>query len=180
MGAQRASLSNDLSHGIDLTQVPTRLVFRKRLRTYRLALPESDGYPVLTDRPAIQTQSDRKAEGSTNRVNRVNRGELWSVCQAISDSRNIRIPLVSAQLTWMALDEAGEVGTAANRPAFPPQTPAPSRQTFCWPLNLPRKRYDSRKPVPKKEIPILTCSEWIERIFDAKQVVGSIAHVRST
>jgi hypothetical protein len=60
---------------------------------------------------------------------------------------------VSEKLTWRALDEGGEARTAANRPAFLPQTPAPSRQTFFWPCNLPYERYDFREPVPKKEIP---------------------------
>ena len=31
--------------------------------------------------------------------------------------------LVSAQLTWRALDEAGEARTEANRPAFPLKLP---------------------------------------------------------
>jgi hypothetical protein len=61
---------------------------------------------------------------------------------------------VSAQLTWRALDEAGEARTAANRPAFLPQTLAFSGQTFFWPRNLPQERYNSIEPVPKKEIPV--------------------------
>ena len=58
-----------------------------------------------------------------------------------------------AKLTWTALDEAGKAWTAANRPAFLPQTPAFSGQTFFWPRNLPQERYNSVEPVPKKEIP---------------------------
>jgi len=60
---------------------------------------------------------------------------------------------VSAQLAWRALDEAGEARTAANRPAFLPQTLAFSGQTFFWPRNLPQERYNSMEPVQKKEIP---------------------------
>jgi hypothetical protein len=60
---------------------------------------------------------------------------------------------VSAQLTWRALDEAGETRTAANRPAFFPQTLALSGQTFFWPRNLPQERNTSIERVPKKEIP---------------------------
>jgi hypothetical protein len=59
---------------------------------------------------------------------------------------------VSAELTWKALDEAGEASTAANRPPFLPQTPAFWGQTFSWPRNLPKERYNSIEPVPKKEI----------------------------
>ena len=61
---------------------------------------------------------------------------------------------MSAQLTWKALDEVGDARTEANRPAFLPQTLAFSGQTFFWPRNLPQERYNSMKPVPKKEIPI--------------------------
>jgi hypothetical protein len=61
---------------------------------------------------------------------------------------------VSAQSTWRALDEAGEARTAANRPAFLPQTLAFGAQTFFWPCNLPQERYNSVKPVSKKEIPV--------------------------
>ena len=64
---------------------------------------------------------------------------------------------MSAQLTWRALDEAGEARTAANRPAFLPQTLAFSVQTFFWPRNLPQERYNSMEPVPKKEIPDKGC-----------------------
>jgi hypothetical protein len=60
---------------------------------------------------------------------------------------------VSAQLTSRALDEAGEARTVANRPAFLPQTPAFSGQTFFWPRNLPPERYNPMEPLPKKEIP---------------------------
>jgi hypothetical protein len=60
---------------------------------------------------------------------------------------------VSAQSTWRALDEAGEARTAANRPAFLPQTLAFWAQTFFWPYNLPQERYNFVKPVSKKEIP---------------------------
>jgi hypothetical protein len=61
---------------------------------------------------------------------------------------------VSEQLTWRVLDEAGEATTAANRPAFLPQTLASWAQTFFWPYNLPQERYNFMKPVPKKEIPV--------------------------
>jgi hypothetical protein len=60
---------------------------------------------------------------------------------------------VSAQSTWRALDEAGEARTAANRPAFLPQTLASWAQTFFWPYNLLQERYNFMKLVPKKEIP---------------------------
>jgi len=60
---------------------------------------------------------------------------------------------MSAQSTWRVLDEAGEARTAANRPAFLPQTLVFSGQTFFWPRNLPQERYNSMEPVPKKEIP---------------------------
>jgi hypothetical protein len=63
---------------------------------------------------------------------------------------------VSGQLNWRALDEAGEARTAANRPAFLPQTLAFSGQTFFWPRNLPQERYNSMEPVQKKEIPVKT------------------------
>lgn len=46
---------------------------------------------------------------------------------------------MSAQLTWRALDEAGEARTAANRPAFLPQTLAFLGQPFFWPRNLPQE-----------------------------------------
>jgi len=61
---------------------------------------------------------------------------------------------VSAQSTWRALDEAGEARTAANRPAFLPQTLAFWAQTFFWPYKRPQERYNFMKPVPKKEIPV--------------------------
>ncbi len=62
---------------------------------------------------------------------------------------------MSARLTWKALDEAGEASTAANRPAYLPQMPAFSGQTFFWPRNLPQERYNSWESVPKKEIPVI-------------------------
>jgi hypothetical protein len=61
---------------------------------------------------------------------------------------------VSAQLTLRALGETNEARTAANRPAFLPQTLAFSGQTFFWPRNLLQERYNSLEPVPKKEIPV--------------------------
>ena len=61
---------------------------------------------------------------------------------------------MSAQSTWRALDEAGEARTAANRPAFLPQTLAFGAQTFFWPCNLPQERYNFVKPVSNKEIPV--------------------------
>jgi hypothetical protein len=61
---------------------------------------------------------------------------------------------VSPELTWRALDEACEERTAANRPAFLPQTLVFSEQTFCRPRNLPQERYNSIKPLLKKEIPV--------------------------
>ena len=60
---------------------------------------------------------------------------------------------MSAKLTWRALDEAGEARTAANRPAFSPQTPDSSEQTSFWPRNLPQEAIQFLGPVPKKEIP---------------------------
>jgi hypothetical protein len=57
-------------------------------------------------------------------------------------------------MSWRAFDEAAEARTAANRPAFLPQTPAFLRPTFFWPRNLPQKRYTLTEPVPKKEIPV--------------------------
>ena len=60
---------------------------------------------------------------------------------------------MSAQLTWRALDEAGEARTAANRPAFLPQTLAFLAQTFFWPCNLLHKRYNCKDSGSKKEIP---------------------------
>ena len=55
-----------------------------------------------------------------------------------------------AQLTRRAPDEAVEAGTAANRPAFLPQTVAFSGQTIFWPRDLPLERYNSKEPVPRK------------------------------
>src|ERR1019366_116016 len=54
--------------------------------------------------------------------------------------------LVSAQLTWRALDEAGEARTAANRPAFPLKLPR-------WSSNLLQRAYNRREFVFKMEIP---------------------------
>ena len=59
-----------------------------------------------------------------------------------------------AQLTWRTFSEAGEARTAANRPAFLPQTLVFSGQTSIWPGNLLQERYNSMEPVPKKEIPV--------------------------
>jgi hypothetical protein len=56
---------------------------------------------------------------------------------------------VSAKLTWRALNEAGEARTAANRPAFLPQTLAFYGQTLFWPRNLHQERYNSVESVPK-------------------------------
>jgi hypothetical protein len=53
---------------------------------------------------------------------------------------------VSAQLTWRALDEAGEARTAANRPAFPLKLPR-------WSCNLRQRAYICREFVFKMEIP---------------------------
>ena len=66
---------------------------------------------------------------------------------------------MSAQLTWRALDEAGEARTAANRPAFLSQTPATLWQTSFGPRNLPHEAIQFLRPVPKKEIPANTAIE---------------------
>jgi hypothetical protein len=68
---------------------------------------------------------------------------------------------VSAQLTWRALDEADNARTAANRPAFLPQTLAFSAQTFLWSCNLHQERYNFLDPAPKKEIPVPSRSIWL-------------------
>ena len=60
---------------------------------------------------------------------------------------------MSAQLTWRALNEAGNARTAANRSAFLPQTLASSVQMLLRSSNLPQERYNSQEPVSKKEIP---------------------------
>lgn len=60
---------------------------------------------------------------------------------------------MSAQLTWRALNEAGNARTAANRSAFLPQTLAFSAQMLLRSSNLPQERYNSQEPVSKKEIP---------------------------
>ena len=53
---------------------------------------------------------------------------------------------MSAQLTWRALDEAGEARTAANRPAFPLKLPR-------WSCTLRQRAYNRRESVSKMEIP---------------------------
>jgi hypothetical protein len=83
---------------------------------------------------------------------------------------------VSAQLTWRALDEAGEARTAATRPAFLPQTLAFSGQTFFWPRNLPQDRYNSIEPVPKKEIP--DGMKKTPRIILCLMLAGAISQAR--
>jgi len=60
---------------------------------------------------------------------------------------------VSAQLTWRALDEAGEARTTTNRPTFPALPVVFRQKTSLLPRNLPQERYTSMEPVPKKEIP---------------------------
>ena len=69
---------------------------------------------------------------------------------------------MSSQLTWMALDEAGEARTAANRPAFLPQTLAFSAQTYFLPRNLPQKRYNSMELVPKRRFSFKSASVPLE------------------
>jgi hypothetical protein len=89
---------------------------------------------------------------------------------------------VSAQSTWRALDEAGEARTAANRPAFLPQTLAFGAQTFFWPCNLPQERYNFVKPVSKKEIPVNSSLEIeittnpVNRLNTCRE--GSLTHER--
>jgi len=84
---------------------------------------------------------------------------------------------VSAQSTWRALDEAGEARTAANRPAFLPQTLAFGAQTFFWPCNLPQERYNFVKPVSKKEIPDEAFGEPEKAIASATDWLSAAEHL---
>ena len=61
---------------------------------------------------------------------------------------------MSANLTWTALDKAGEAWATANRPAFPPRPLVFSTQTFLRSCNLPQERYNCKDSAPKKEIPV--------------------------
>ena len=61
---------------------------------------------------------------------------------------------MSAQLTWRALDEAGEAWTAANPQLFCRKSWLFGRQRSFGLAICPRERYYLMKPVPKKEIPV--------------------------
>lgn len=69
----------------------------------------------------------------------------------------------------MALDCAGESGTARNRPAFP-------RQTLFWSGNLLQERSNSMEPVQKKEIPVyfVSCGDKFLKATEHSEDAGEL------